>query len=106
MIKSNLVRNCRYLRSPLAFGRRGVSTRQNAKKPNNRCHHWATTSECWNISAYHRGMMGGSTPNIDRIAKEGALFPPITYLTPPAILHRRARPRLILGQTPIFAPVS
>ena len=23
----------------------------------------------WNISAYHRGMMGGSTPNIDRIAK-------------------------------------
>jgi len=28
----------------------------------------------WNVSAYHRGMMGGSTPNIDRIAKEGALF--------------------------------
>ena len=28
----------------------------------------------WNISAYHRGMMGGSTPNIDRIANEGALF--------------------------------
>ncbi|MEE4293742.1 MAG: arylsulfatase [Xanthomonadales bacterium] len=27
-----------------------------------------------NISAYHRGMMGGSTPNIDRIANEGALF--------------------------------
>jgi arylsulfatase len=28
----------------------------------------------YNISAYHRGMMGGRTPNIDRIAKEGALF--------------------------------
>ena len=28
----------------------------------------------WNISAYHRGMMGGKTPNIDRIATEGALF--------------------------------
>jgi arylsulfatase len=28
----------------------------------------------WNLSAYHRGMMGGSTPNIDRIASEGALF--------------------------------
>jgi len=28
----------------------------------------------WNISAYHRGMMGGRTPNIDRIAREGALF--------------------------------
>ena len=24
----------------------------------------------WNVSAYHRGMMGGSTPNIDRIAKD------------------------------------
>jgi arylsulfatase len=28
----------------------------------------------WNVSAYHRGMMGGRTPNIDRIAQEGALF--------------------------------
>jgi len=28
----------------------------------------------WNISAYHRGMMGGRTPNIDRIADEGALL--------------------------------
>ncbi len=28
----------------------------------------------YNISAYHRGMMGGRTPNIDRIANEGALF--------------------------------
>ena len=28
----------------------------------------------WNISAYHRGMMGGRTPNIDRLAAEGALF--------------------------------
>ena len=27
-----------------------------------------------NISAYHHGMMGGRTPNIDRIAEEGALF--------------------------------
>jgi arylsulfatase A-like enzyme len=28
----------------------------------------------WNISAYHHGMMGGRTPNIDRIANEGAIF--------------------------------
>ena len=27
-----------------------------------------------NVSAYHRGMMGGGTPNIDRIANEGALM--------------------------------
>jgi arylsulfatase A-like enzyme len=23
----------------------------------------------WNIRAYHRGMMGGSTPNIDRLKR-------------------------------------
>ncbi|MFM2583076.1 arylsulfatase [Vibrio campbellii] len=28
----------------------------------------------WNISAYNQGMMGYETPNIDRIANEGALF--------------------------------
>jgi arylsulfatase len=28
----------------------------------------------WNVSAYNQGMMGFRTPNIDRIAKEGALF--------------------------------
>jgi arylsulfatase A-like enzyme len=28
----------------------------------------------WNISAYHRGMTGGRTPKIARIANEGALF--------------------------------
>jgi arylsulfatase len=27
-----------------------------------------------NISAYHRGLMGNKTPNIDRIAKEGAMM--------------------------------
>jgi len=25
----------------------------------------------WNITAYHRVIMGGSTPNIDKIAQEG-----------------------------------
>ena len=28
----------------------------------------------WNISAYNRGMMGYRTPNIDRLANEGAIF--------------------------------
>ncbi|HQL23269.1 MAG TPA: sulfatase-like hydrolase/transferase, partial [candidate division Zixibacteria bacterium] len=27
-----------------------------------------------NISAYNMGMMGSRTPNIDRLAKEGAIF--------------------------------
>lgn len=35
---------------------------------------WGDDVGIWNLSAYHRGMMGGSTPNIDRIAKEGMLF--------------------------------
>ena len=42
----------------------------------------------WNISAYNRGMMGYRTPNIDRIANEGAIF---HRLLRPAILHRRPR---------------
>src|SRR6478672_9900485 len=28
----------------------------------------------WNIGAYHRGMMAGRTPNLDKIAKEGMIF--------------------------------
>ena len=28
----------------------------------------------WNISAYNRGQMNDCTPNIDRIANEGAIF--------------------------------
>ncbi len=35
---------------------------------------WGDDVGMWNISAYHNGMMGGSTPNIDRIANEGAIF--------------------------------
>jgi len=50
----------------------------------------------WNISAYHRGMMGGHTPNIDRIAKEGALF--TDYYAQQSCTAGRAA--FILGQTP------
>jgi arylsulfatase len=35
---------------------------------------WGDDIGYWNISAYNQGMMGYKTPNIDRIAKEGALF--------------------------------
>lgn len=35
---------------------------------------WGDDVGMWNISAYHRGMMGGSTPNIDRIANDGMIF--------------------------------
>ena len=35
---------------------------------------WGDDIGYWNVSAYNRGQMGYRTPNIDRIAKEGALF--------------------------------
>ena len=35
---------------------------------------WGDDIGYWNISAYNLGMMGYKTPNIDSIAKEGALF--------------------------------
>ena len=44
-----------------------------AKKPNILVI-WGDDIGMWNISAYNRGMMGYKTPNIDRIAKEGAIF--------------------------------
>lgn len=50
----------------------------------------------WNISTYHRGMMGGRTPNIDRIAKEVAAF--TDYYAQQSCTAGRAA--FILGQTP------
>src|SRR5947207_8058765 len=44
-----------------------------AKKPNILIL-WGDDIGYWNISAYNQGMMGYQTPNIDRIAHEGALF--------------------------------
>ncbi len=35
---------------------------------------WGDDIGGFNISAYNRGLMGYRTPNIDRIANEGALF--------------------------------
>jgi arylsulfatase len=35
---------------------------------------WGDDIGIWNISAYNQGMMGYKTPNIDSIAKNGALF--------------------------------
>jgi len=50
----------------------------------------------WNLSTYYRGMMGGRTPNIDRIAADGALF------TDYYAQHWRTagRAAFITGQTP------
>jgi arylsulfatase A-like enzyme len=50
----------------------------------------------WNTSAYNRGMMGFRTPNIDRIAKEGAIFTDI-YAQQSCTAGRAA---FITGQSP------
>ena len=51
----------------------------------------------WNISAYNRGMMGYRTPNIDRIANEGAIF--TDYYGQQSCTAGRAA--FITGQTPL-----
>src|SRR5262249_39618273 len=51
----------------------------------------------WNVSAYNRGMMGYHTPNIDRIAKEGAIF--TDYYAGQSCTAGRSA--FITGQTPL-----
>src|SRR5215218_9847387 len=51
----------------------------------------------WNISAYNRGMMGYRTPNIDRIANEGAIF--TEYYGQQSCTAGRAA--FITGQSPL-----
>ncbi len=60
----------------LAFGLAlfGLATAQAADKKPNILIIWGDDIGYWNVSAYNQGMMGYKTPNIDRIAKEGALF--------------------------------
>jgi arylsulfatase len=50
-----------------------VSTQAKTDKPNILVI-WGDDIGWSNISAYHRGMLGSRTPNIDRIANEGAMF--------------------------------
>src|ERR1700731_5436761 len=50
-----------------------LANAQQQKKPNILVI-WGDDIGTFNVSAYNMGMMGYRTPNIDRIAKEGALF--------------------------------
>src|SRR5258708_31661815 len=79
---------------PLAFG--GMASAQTTAKKPNIVMIMADDVGTWNVSAYHRGMMGGSTPNIDRIAREGALF--TDYYGQQSCTAGRAA--FITGQTP------
>jgi arylsulfatase len=51
-----------------------IAMAQQPKKMPNVVVLWGDDIGYWNISAYNQGMMGYKTPNIDRIAKQGALF--------------------------------
>jgi arylsulfatase len=51
----------------------------------------------FNIGAYHRGIMGGKTPNIDKLAAEGLLF--TDYYAEPSCTAGRAN--FITGELPI-----
>src|SRR5437016_5655008 len=51
----------------------------------------------WNIGAYHRGMMAGRTPNLDKIAKEGMMF--TDYYAEASCTAGRAN--FITGELPI-----
>src|SRR3989475_11580290 len=51
----------------------------------------------WNIGAYHRDMMAGRTPNLDKLAKEGMLF--TDYYAEASCTAGRAE--FIMGELPI-----
>ena len=51
----------------------------------------------WNIGAYHRGLMAGRTPNLDKMAKEGMLF--TDYYAEASCTAGRAN--FITGELPI-----
>jgi arylsulfatase A-like enzyme len=93
MIKGSFLATA-ILALPLAFG--GVASAQTTAKKPNIVMIMGDDVGTWNISAFHRGMMGGRTPNIDRIAKEGALF--TDYYAQQSCTAGRAA--FILGQTP------
>ncbi len=51
----------------------------------------------WNIGAYHRGLMAGKTPHLDKLAKEGMLF--TDYYAEASCTAGRAN--FITGELPI-----
>src|SRR5450755_3553410 len=82
----------------LAFGLAslGAASSQAADKKPNIIMIMSDDVGMWNISAYHQGMMGGRTPNIDRIANQGARF--TDYYAQQSCTAGRAA--FITGQTP------
>src|SRR5450631_4298264 len=80
---------------PMAYGD-AASAQTPVKGPPNIVMIMGDDVGMWNLSTYHQGMMGGRTPNIDRIANQGAKF--TVYYGQQSCTAGRAA--FILGQTP------
>ena len=74
MIRNEFVSYCLAVLAASAALMCAVVPAQAADKKPNILVIWGDDIGYWNVSAYNQGMMGYKTPNIDRIAKEGALF--------------------------------
>src|SRR6201986_4066960 len=75
----------------------GAANAQTAAKPPNIVVIMGDDIGMWNIGAYHRGLMAGRTPNLDRIAAEGMLF--TDYYAEASCTAGRAN--FITGELPI-----
>jgi arylsulfatase len=82
--------------SSFLVGLGGASARAEAGKPNIVVI-MGDDIGMWNIGAYHRGMMAGRTPNLDKMAKEGMLF--TDYYAEASCTAGRAN--FITGELPI-----
>jgi arylsulfatase A-like enzyme len=78
------------------FGGTIATTHAQAKKPNIVVI-MGDDIGMWNIGAYHRGLMAGKTPNLDKLAKEGMLF--TDYYAEASCTAGRAN--FITGELPI-----
>lgn len=63
---------------------------------------WGDDVGMWNLSAYHRGMMGGTTPNIDKLADRGITF--MDHYAQASCTAGRAA--FLLGQYPMRTGLS
>ena len=74
MIRNHLLSWCLAVLTAAAALTYGAAPVQAADKKPNILIIWGDDIGYLNVSAYNQGMMGYKTPNIDRIAHEGALF--------------------------------
>jgi arylsulfatase A-like enzyme len=79
----------------LAFS--GAATAQTAAKPPNIVVVMGDDIGWFNVGAYHRGMMSGKTPNLDKLASEGMMF--TDYYAEASCTAGRAN--FITGELPI-----